>query len=288
MSLNLNSAITQSWLIHRLKWLHPSAEVIRRIIFSRRLTIELAKRELLDRYAGQMAGAAWALLHPVLTLLVYLFLFSAILKLKIPAVGNSSGDFTIYLLAGLLPWLVMQDVAGRAATLIVSQAHLVKQVAFPLEVLSIKAIPPAFVLLIVGILVLAAYTLFRTTNVPWTYLLLPLPIGLLFIFCAGIALGLSALGVFVRDTKDIVQLLIFVGLYVSPVFYTVDAVPSVLRPAVLANPFSYMILVFQDCLYYGAIMHPGSWLIYAAVSLGAFILGSWMFVTTRPFFGSYL
>jgi lipopolysaccharide transport system permease protein len=288
MRLNHNSAITQSSLIRRLKWLQPSTEVVRRIISSRRLTVELAKRELLDRYAGQMAGAAWALLHPLLTLVVYLFLFSAILRLKIPAVGNSSGDFTIYLLAGLLPWLALQDVAGRAATLIVSQAHLVKQVAFPLEVLPVKAIPPAFVLLIIGIFVLGAYTLFNTSGVPWTYLLLPLPVGLLFMLCAGIALGLSALGVFVRDAKDIVQLLVFVGLYVSPVFYTLEAVPSILRPAVLANPFSYMILVFQDCLYYGAIMHPGSWLIYVAASFGAFIFGSWMFVTTRPFFGSYL
>ena len=288
MALEQSSMISRSGLGRLAGLTRPSANIGRRIVLHRRLTMELAKRELLDRYAGQIIGSAWAVLHPLLTLLVYLFLFGTVLKLKIPAAGNASGDFTIYLLAGLLPWLVMQDIAGRAATLIVSQAHLVKQVAFPLEVLPIKAIPPALVILAVGLVTLLIYTLATTGGLAWTYILLPLPLILLVMLCTGIALGLSALGVFMRDLKDVVQLAIFVGLYVSPVFYTVDAVPAALRPILLANPFSYMVLTFQDVLYYGAIIHPLAWVIYTAISVAAFVAGSWIFVKTQHFFGSHL
>ncbi len=141
-------------------WLLSSFTIIKSISRHRRLTFELAKRELLDRYTGQLFGSAWAIFHPALTVLVFLFLFGEVLKSKVGG-GNLpvNNDFTTYLLAGLLPWLVLQDVMTRGAGLVVNQAHLVKQVAFPLDVLPIKAIPPAFVVLLVGLSLLAVYTL---------------------------------------------------------------------------------------------------------------------------------
>ncbi|WP_074830937.1 MULTISPECIES: ABC transporter permease [Bradyrhizobium] len=255
----------------------------------RRLALELSKRELLDRYAGQFFGAAWALFHPALTVLVFLFLFGEVLKLKISGTNIPPNvGFTTYLLAGLLPWLVLQDVMGRGATLITSQAHLVKQVAFPLDVLPIKSIPPAFVILLVGLILLAGYTLVFVGPLPWTYIMLPLLISELAIICVGVALLLSAVGVFVRDLKDFVQIFTFVGIYVSPIIYTIDAIPSKLRLLIMLNPFTSIILVFQDALFYGAFIHPWAWVISALLSLAIFLVGARVFYSTQHFFGSYL
>ena len=255
----------------------------------RRLALELSKREMLDRYAGQFFGAAWALFHPALTVLVFLFLFGEVLKLKISGPNVPEGvGFTTYLLAGLLPWLVLQDVMGRGATMITAQAHLVKQVAFPLDVLPIKSIPPAFVILLVGLVMLASYTIAFVGPLPWTYILLPLLIAELAITCVGIGLLLSALGVFVRDLKDFVQIFTFVGIYVSPIIYTIDAIPSKLRVLIMLNPFTPIILSFQDALFYGAFIHPWAWVISGLLSVAIFLVGARVFYSTRHFFGSYL
>jgi lipopolysaccharide transport system permease protein len=274
---------------HFSSWLSTSFVFIRSIVRHRRLTFELAKRELFDRYAGQLLGSAWAIFHPALTVLVFLFLFGAVLKLKV-AGGNLpvNNDFTTYLLAGLLPWLVVQDIMARGPGLVVSHAHLVKQVAFPLDVLPMKAIPPAFVVLIVGLSLLAIYTLLFIGPLHWTYLTVPFLIALLALLCTGMGLFLSAVGVFARDLKDIAQVISFVGIYVSPVFYTIDTVPRTLRLLVLMNPFTPMILSFQDALFYGAFTHPWAWCIFAALSLASFIIGARVFYSTQQYFGSYL
>lgn len=274
---------------HFSSWLSASVVVIRSIVRHRRLTFELAKREVLDRYTGQLFGSAWAVFHPALTVLVFLFLFGAVLKLKAGGLNLPvNNDFTTYLLAGLLPWLVLQDVMARGPGLVVSNAHLVKQVAFPLDVLPVKAIPQAFVVLVVGLSLLAIYTLLFIGPLHWTYLTLPLLIALLALLCIGMAFFLAALGVFARDLKDIVQALSFVGLYISPIFYTIDSVPPELQLLVLMNPFTAVIFSFQDALFYGAFTHPWAWCIFAALSFASFIIGARVFSSTQHYFGSYL
>jgi lipopolysaccharide transport system permease protein len=270
-------------------WWTSSVALLRSIVRNRRLTIELSKRELLDRYTGQLFGSAWAILHPALTVLVFLFFFGEVLKVKVGGAHlPANNDFTIYLLSGLLPWLVLQDVLTRGSTLVVNNAHLVKQVAFPLDVLPIKAIPPAFVILLVGLLLLIVYTLMTTFALPATYLVLPLLLVELILLCVGIALFLSALGVFIRDLKDIVQVFSFVGVYVSPIFYTIDTVPAKLRALVFLNPFTPIILTFQDVLFYGSFAHPWAWVVSIVLSVAALLIGARVFNTTQHYFGSYL
>jgi len=251
--------------------------------------LELAKRELLDRYAGQLFGSAWAVLHPALTVLVFLFMFGEVLKVKLGGANLPiNNDFTTYLLSGLLPWLVIQEVMTRGSNLIVNSAHLVKQVAFPLAVLPIKTVPSAFVILLVGFGLLIAYTLVFVGALHWTYVLVPYLVLMLACLCIGMALFLSAVGVFMRDLKDIVQVLAFVGIYVSPVFYTLDTVPGKLRLLVLFNPFTSTILTFQDALFYGAIIHPWAWVTSFLLSVFALAIGARVFSSTEHYFGSYL
>jgi lipopolysaccharide transport system permease protein len=270
-------------------WWHSSLSLLRSVSRNRRLTFELAKRELLDRYAGQLFGSAWAVFHPALTILVFLFLFGEVLKVKLGGANLPvSNDFTTYLLSGLLPWLVIQEVMTRGSSLIVSNAPLVKQVAFPLDVLPIKTIPSAFVILMVGLGLLMIYTLLFVGPLHWTYLLLPYLIVLLALLCIGMALLLASLGVFLRDLKDVVQVFAFVGIYVSPIFYTLDTVPGKLRILVLMNPFASTIFTFQDTLFYGAIIHPWAWPISALLSLMIFVVGARVFSSTQHYFGSYL
>ena len=111
-------------------------QLVRAVWLHRTLSIELARRELTDLHAGHIGGFLWIVVHPFLMLMVYSFLFTIVLKVRI---GNGGpADYTIYLFAGLAPWLFTQDVLTRSAYVMLSNIGIVKKVMFPTEALVAK------------------------------------------------------------------------------------------------------------------------------------------------------
>ena len=104
----------------------------------------------------------------------------------------------------------------------------------------------------------------------------------------GVAFALAAVGAFLRDLKEIIQLTVTAGIYVSPIFYLPDWVPSPFRPLLYANPFSYMVWCFQDVLYFGRFEHPWAWLVFTVGSVLSLAAGYCLFRRLRPFFGGVL
>jgi ABC-type polysaccharide/polyol phosphate export permease len=94
--------------------------------------------------------------------------------------------------------------------------------------------------------------------------------------------------VYFRDMGNILQLALFVGLYVSPVFYRPEAAPHLLQMVMLVNPITYLILCFQDAAYYGTIAHPIAWLVAFGFSLASFLVGARVFNVLQRYFGSFL
>jgi lipopolysaccharide transport system permease protein len=163
----------------------------------------------------------------------------------------------------------------------------VKQVAFPLEVLAVRVTLPAFLTMVVGFgIILGKQAIEGSVSPLWPYV--PALALLLVLNCIGFALLLGALGVFVRDIKDVVQFLLFVGIYISPIFYTFEAAPDLLKIAMYTNPFSSIILSFQDAIFYGTIVHQWAWIANGVVSVVVFTVGSRVFTATQHYFGNYL
>ena len=104
----------------------------------------------------------------------------------------------------------------------------------------------------------------------------------------GTAFFLSALGVFVKDTKDVVQLLAMAGMYLLPIFYLPDWVPRLFKPLLYVNPFSHLIWCYQDALYFGRFDHPWSWLVAVLLSFFGLVLGYRTFRLMKPSFGNVL
>jgi lipopolysaccharide transport system permease protein len=104
----------------------------------------------------------------------------------------------------------------------------------------------------------------------------------------GIAMMLASLGVFVRDLKDVVQVLTLVGVYLVPVFYLPAMVPDTFRTLLYLNPFTYLIWCFQDVCYFGRIEHPIAWVVTPLLSVVFFAVGWRMFRRLKPLFGNAL
>lgn len=249
---------------------------------------DLAKRETGERYAGQMLGNVWAIIHPLMMMGIYVFLFSFVFKVKIEDLYELPLDYTAYILAGLIPWLVFQEVLIKSTTVIVANANLVKQVVFPIEVLPVKSVLSSLLSLAVSLTVLFTYVLITSGGLPWTYLLLPVVVALMVVFMLGVAFLLSGAGVYFRDIKDIVQVLAIINMYLMPIFYLPMWVPQLFKPLIYINPFSPMIWCFQDVLYFGGFEHPWAWLVFGVESLLIFIIGFSLFRRLKTVFGNVL
>lgn len=252
------------------------------------LLVEMTKRDLAQRYAGQLFGKVWVIGHPLFLTLLYVFLFAVVFRMKLGGTVDMPRDFTTYMLSGLIPWLTFQTAMSASCGSVVSNSSLVKQFIFPLEVLPAKDVLTALVIWFVGVIATSAYVLVTHGSLPPTYLLLPLLFALQLLGMVGVAFLLSASSVFFRDLKDFVQLFSQIGLFLMPVVYLPDMVPELFRPILYLNPFSYMTWSYQDALYYGRIEHPYAWLFFAAASVFAFAAGFRVFQRLKPMFSSVL
>lgn len=253
----------------------------------RRLLFEMTRRDVFDRYAGQVLGAIWAIIHPVMTILVFIFMFAVVFRMKADTSLDIPGDHTLFMISGLVPWLIIADVLGRSSGIVSNQASLVKQVVFPVEVLPLKMVLASLPTFVIGFAGLGIYALMTGRATP-ALLLYPLAALPLYLFLLGVAFVLSAVGVFLRDIREIVQMYTLVGLYVAPVFYYMHWVPDRLKVLVYLNPITIYIESFHDAAYYGGIR---SWMLWmAALSLGcaATWFGAMVFARLKPYFGSYL
>ncbi len=256
--------------------------------YNKRLSIELARREILDRYSGQIIGPIWALAHPLFMMGLYVFIFTVVFKIKIQNSIEMPLDYTTYLLSGLVAWIGCQEAMSKACTAITSNSSLVTQVTFPIEILAVKGVVASLFPQTVSLLFLIIYVIWTNGFPPITYLLLPILLVIQLLFMIGISLFLSITGSFFRDTKDFVQLVSIAGLYMLPVFYLPQWVPAIFKPIIYLNPFSYLIWCFQDVLYFGRIEHPWAWFVTSILSIIFFIMGYRLFRKVKPFLGNVL
>ncbi len=262
-------------------------ELISLLTRHRRLTWEMTKREIGERYVGQIFGAFWTIGHPLALMGIYVFFFAIVLKLKMSR-QDLPLDYTVYLLSGLIPWLAFQESMAKGSTVILSNAGLVKQVVFPIEVLSVKGVFASLVTQIVATCVMMCYVLIKYKTLPWTYALVH---GMMFfqaLAMIGTSYFLGAIGVYFRDTKDFVQVFCTAGIYVIPIMYQPSSVPAAIRPILYFNPFSYVIWCYQDACYFGRFEHPLAWVVFPLGGLIVFYLGYRIFRKLRVAFGSAL
>lgn len=276
-----------SLLSGRTHWL-AFREVLGLLTRNRQLTWEMTRREIADRYAGQMLGAFWAIGHPLALMGIYVFIFARVFQVRIGGTAELPLDYATYLLSGLIPWMAFQESMNKAATVILGNANLVKQVVFPIEVLPVKTVIASFGTQFVASGALAAYVLASHGRLPWTYGLLPALIAFQALAMIGVAYVLASVSVYFRDLKDFVQVFCLAGMYVTPVFYLPDMVPATFRPLLYFNPFSYMAWCYQDACYFGRLEHPWAWPMFFGGSLAAFYFGYRVFRKLKVCFGSVL
>ncbi len=247
----------------------------------------MTRREIADRYTGQALGSLWAIGLPLLMMGVYVFAFLVLFHGRVPGSTGSVG-YAAYMLAGLAPWLAVQEALGRAPTAVTGNAGLVKQIVFPNEVLPLRVALGVLPTLAVGLLVTAILLPFAHDGGIFTLPLLVLVVLCHTLMMAGFVYILSAVGVFLRDVREFVSVVLSVGMFLQPIFYLPGSAPRALQVVFHLSPISYLIWCYRDALLYGAITRPIDWLVLPILSAAIFVLGYRLYRHLQPAFGNAL
>lgn len=216
----------------------------RSLLQHRNLLWRLTQREVAGRYRGSLLGWSWSLLNPLLMLAVYTFVFSTVFKARWPDLQQAGAlGFAINLFAGLIVFNLFAECIGKAPTLILSQPSYVTKVVFPLELLAATNLGAAAFHAATSLVVLGLFELVALGSIPLTALWLPLVWLPLLLGCLALGWLLSALGVYLRDLPQLVNVGLSVLMFLSAIFYPVTALPERWQPLLLANP---LVLVIEQ------------------------------------------
>lgn len=271
-------------------YLHSTSEVVRTLRTQRRLLVALGKRDLSDEYVSHGLSIVWNVVQPLFTMAVYVFTFTMVWPTKVQSPEGMEVDAVVFLLSGIIPWMAVSQVMGRAITSVVNNSNVVKQMSFPLELLPLKTLASPLGFFAVSLMFLIAYAAWLTNGaILFTYLWgIPLLVIMSLILFSGLALLLSSVQVFMRDTKEYVSMFLSVGLFIHPVLYLPNLVPEAVRGVLYLSPFTYFIFCWRDILFYGGITQPAAWGVTMVFSAMVFVLGARLFSGSRPHFGDFL
>ncbi|MBL8299560.1 MAG: ABC transporter permease [Rhodanobacteraceae bacterium] len=201
------------------------------------LALQLARRDLRNRYLGSFSGGAWAFLQPLVQLAVYSFVFGYIFKQRLP--GADAPGYVPFLIVVLWPWTAFSEALSRATTAIQDNASLIGKVALPRTALVLAPVMASFAIHGAGYIGLLLVMWLGGVGVLPAGLVLMLPaLALLFLLALGLALLLSSLQVFVRDIAPALPQLLMLWMFLSPVFYGRYVMPESARPWFDLNPVS--------------------------------------------------
>ena len=197
-------------------------------LFERRgLLFQLVRRDFEQRFIGSVAGWVWGLIHPLVLLLSWTFVFSICLHQKLPA--GQPGTYPLFLFAGMLPWLLFSDTVQRSSASLLDHATLITKTVFPSEMVPLSVFLSSLVshFMALGLLIIAVGVWSRSLSP--AVAVLPLYMLLLGLLAVGIGWIVAALQVYLRDTSQVLTVALTFWFWLTPIFIFENQFPQRLR-----------------------------------------------------------
>jgi lipopolysaccharide transport system permease protein len=234
----------------------------------------LAWRDLSVRYKQTVIGVLWALIRPLLTMVVLTIVFGRIAQLP----TDGTAPYALMVFAGILPWTFFSTGLNEASNSLISNANLISKVYFPRLIVPTATVAVAFVDFLVSFCMLVVLMAWYQFMPDWRILVLPVFVLLAFCASVGPALWITALNVKYRDFRYIIPFIVQFGLYASPVGFSSSVVPEQWRLLYSLNPMVGVIDGFRWCLLGGE-----SQLYWPGLGLSLAVTGFFLWLGLRQF-----
>lgn len=236
---------------------------------------QLTFREIKARYKQSVLGYAWAILVPLLNLLVLSIVFSYVFK-----VPTGNVPYPIFLFVALVPWLFLVNSITSATGSIMANSSLITKVKLPREILPLTAISSKMVDLLLTCIVLMIFMVIYQIKFQPTLALIPLIFIIQLGLITGISFILSATNVFFRDIENILGVFLTIWMYLTPVLYPSELIPSNLRILFFLNPMTPIVDAYRNTIIYGKFPNIGEFGYSFIFALSLLVLG-WIYFRKR-------
>jgi lipopolysaccharide transport system permease protein len=251
----------------------------------RELLLQLARRDVAVHYKQTLIGGLWAVVRPLVTVVILTVVFSRVAKLD----ADGGVWYPLYVLAAMIPWQLFASVLGESSTSLVNNANLVSKVYFPRMLVPLSSVGVPLVDLAVMLPILAVLMAYASVAPPWQAVFAPLFLLFALVTALGFGLALCSLNVKYRDVRYVIPFILQFGVYLSPIGYATSKVPAEYQLAYHLNPMVFAIDGMRwSLLGVGDPFAGGGWAVSVAVTLIAGLVGVRYFRATEKTFADVI
>ena len=264
------------------------------LIEERKLIWNLARNDIKKKFAGSYFGVIWAFVQPVITVLLYWFVFEKGLNTK--ATDLRTGievPFVLWLMAGLVPWFYFQEAMNGGTGVMVEYSYLVKKVVFKIDTLPVvKMISALFTHLFFVVFAIIVFCCMGYFPDLYTLQVIYYSICMI-VFTTGLVYATGAVTVFFRDMKEVIGIVLQIGMWITPIMWNFESMAQIPAWAITIlklNPMYYVVSGYRDALInkIGFWENPGLTVYFWAVTVVIFAIGTSVFKRLRPHFADVL
>ncbi len=230
----------------------PFMEIPLEVLHNKKLTLSLAKNDFKSRFAGSYLGIVWAFVQPIVTVVVYWFVFEKALNAGTQATKSGiNAPYVLWLIAGLVPWFYFSEAINMATNTLVEYSYLVKKVVFNISILPVvKLMSSLFVHVFFIAFMFLMYFIYGYAPTPYMLQVIYYSFAMV-VLCVGFVYATSAMMVFFRDLGQIVNILLQIGIWATPIMWNINTMTNI-SPVVLTilklNPMFYVVSGYRDAL----------------------------------------
>lgn len=265
--------------------------LLKDVFANRALLFRLAKNDFKTKYAGNYLGIIWAFIQPIVTVLVYWFVFQVAFPSR--AVGSDGMEmpFVLFLVSGIVPWFYFQDALMSGTNCFIEYSYLVKKVVFKISILPIVKLVSAlfvhifFVSFVVVLFILCGYF-------PGIHLIqIVYYSGCMFVLVLGLVYMTSAIMIFFRDLSQIISIILQVGIWLTPIMWNINVLQNPTLKFILKfNPMYYIVSGYRDA-FIEKVWFFEHWkytLYFWGVAIAIFLIGTTIYKRLRVHFADVL
>lgn len=256
---------------------------------NRKLVWSLSKNDIRTQFAGSYLGIAWAFVKPIVTVLVYWFVFQV--AMPAPPVGNNV-PYVLWLVAGLVPWFFFMEALPGGTSAFLDYNYLVKKVVFNINVLPfVKVLAAVFThLVFIGFVLIVSLVCGMKPDLYWLQIVYYS--FALFMLVLSLSYITSSVLVFFRDLLQMINVLLQIGIWITPILWNMETteMPEMVKMILKLNPLYYIVqgyrnsLIYKRCFFEDLPMTVYFWVLVICL----YFLGEWMFKRLKPHFADVL
>ena len=251
----------------------PGTLFFRNLVERRSLLFQLVRRDFEQRFVGSAIGWVWGIINPLVQLVMFTFVFQGLMHATAPA----GIPYPLFLFAGMLPWWLFSETVTRSAPSVLDQANLITKTVFPAEIVPVSIFLSTLISHFLALALMVAVTSIWMNQISIFLVVLPLYMLAVGLFAIGIGWIVSSLHVFLRDTAQVLGVVMMVWFWLTPLFIEESTFPKKIQFLLAANPMFYVVRAYREILLHSAMPNLKDLAIAVASGVVAFAVGGLFF-----------